>query len=116
MTHQPLDHSQPDETDDLRAALVDSLTQGVKHEAQQALRGRARRLQQVAAEFAHLGTVADELLALALQDVERTPDYFAALTRQGLKEALPDQNTAPPDIIEGTAKKKVAGEATRHER
>lgn len=115
--------SQPQETPDyeearkLNALIIESLSQQVKRDAHRALSGRANRLQDIAAEFAHLGAVANELLSLALQDVERTPDYFAALTRTGLTEALQEKREEqPPDVIEGTATRVGGGERAHHER
>lgn len=98
----------PDELDDQQRALgeqvVDDFAQQVKHQATTAAQGREARFRRLAAEFAHLGAVADELLTLALRDVEVTPDYFEKVTRFGLTRALGlDKKTEPPNVIQGTS-------------
>lgn len=116
MTIQPLDTPQGDEKRDIDTTLIEQLAVHVKRQAQQVLPGREKRFRDIAAEFVHLGAVADELLGHALRDVEHTPDYFAAVTRLGLTQALQDDLPASqPTIIEGKVVKKKPAEDTPDE-
>lgn len=82
--------------------LIDEAASRVRARAHHAVEGRAERFQQLAAEFAHLGSVADELLNAALQDVALTPAYFEAVTRLGMQPPEPPKPTHEPTVIIGT--------------
>lgn len=117
MTIQPLATPPDDEERDIGTALIDRLAAHVKRQAQQVLPGREQRFRSIAANYAHLGAVADELLGHALRDVEQTPDYFAAVTRFGLTQAIQDDEPSEeqPTIIEGKVVKKEPAEGVDHE-
>ena len=89
--------------------LIDEAASQARARAHHAVEGRAERFEQLAAEFAHLGPVADELLAAALQDVAITPAYFEAVTRLGLHPPAPPPQSEPTIII-GTVSRKASEE------
>jgi hypothetical protein len=107
-------HDNPTDEDPITATLLADIARRAREQAQAATAGREARFRRLAAQYAHLGTAADELLAHALHDIDATPAYFGAVARHGLEQTLkPPDETTTPEIIEGSAqpvKKKEKGE------
>lgn len=107
---QPEDESGPEQI------VLDTLAQRIKDQSKRALIGQDERLREVAAEYAHLGGVADELLALALHDLAVLPDYFGQVARFGFERALGlEKPPQEPERVEGKVVEKGSDEETSDE-
>lgn len=117
MNIQPsIEPEQPEDENGLEQIVLDTLAQRIRDRSKQALIGQEDRLRSVAAEYAHLGGIADELLAYALHDLEVLPGYFGQVARLGFEKSLGlEKQPEEPEVVEGKVIEKETAEEENDE-